>query len=285
MTHARASAFVPGHVTVFFSPLFHEDADRAGSTGAGITLADGVSVTVEIAPEVRIELNGERVEVEPVERTLGELSVTASVSAETPLPVGAGFGVSGAMALGTALAGNQVSAETRSENELVAIAHRAEVQAGTGLGDVVAQARGGLPIRLSPGAPGHGQLDGIPAPVSLEYLSFGELDTPEVLASDTESINTAGEEALQRLRERPTVATLFDAGYRFARESGLLTPRVEEVVAEVRATGGTATMAMLGETVIARGTGLTEAGYDPSACLSHPTGARICSGADSDRIG
>ena len=37
-------AFVPGHVTGFFSVHPHDDPRRAGSRGAGIALADGVAV-------------------------------------------------------------------------------------------------------------------------------------------------------------------------------------------------------------------------------------------------
>ncbi len=91
--------------------------------------------------------------MEAVERVLDALRTTATVTAETPLPLGSGFGVSGGLALGTALAANAVFGHGLSYNELVTIAHGAEVQSGSGLGDVVAQARGGVPLRLEPGGP------------------------------------------------------------------------------------------------------------------------------------
>jgi pantoate kinase len=34
-------------------------------------------------------------------------------------------------------------------------------------------------------------------------------------------------------------------------------------------------MAMLGETVVALGTGLSDAGYDPHVCQVHPSGAQL----------
>ena len=46
----------------------------------------------------------------------------------------------------------------------------------------------------------------------------------------------------------------------FAREADLITPEVEEVLAEVEEVGGEAAMAMLGETVFALDSGLSEAG-------------------------
>ncbi len=59
----------------------------------------------------------------------------------------------------------------------------------------------------------------------------------------------------------------------FARDVGLLTERVTETIAEVSEAGGQASMAMLGETVFALGTGLSDAGYEPSVCATHPAGA------------
>jgi pantoate kinase len=61
----------------------------------------------------------------------------------------------------------------------------------------------------------------------------------------------------------------------FSRQSGLLTDAVREVVTDVTESGGRATMAMLGETVFALGTGLSDAGYDPEVCQIHHAGATI----------
>jgi pantoate kinase len=283
MTDARATAtaFVPGHVTGFFSTHPHDDPERAGSRGAGLTLTDGVTVTVESAADRRVTLDGEAVEVAAVERTLAALDATAHVSAETDLPLGAGFGVSGAAALGAALAANRALDLAHSENELVRAAHVAEVEAGTGLGDVVAQARGGVPVRLEPGAPPHGRLDGIPDTARVEYLALDELSTETVLSGDTTRLSRAGERALDRLREQPTLDRLLAESRDFAADADLLTDDVAAVLADVDDAGGTAAMAMLGRTVVALDTGLTDAGYDPRACRVHPAGATV---RDEDRF-
>ncbi|WP_435345606.1 pantoate kinase [Haloarchaeobius sp. HRN-SO-5] len=272
----EARAFVPGHVTGFFSA--HPDEDdptKAGSTGAGLTLTDGVTVSVRPAGEPSLSLNGERVDVEAVERVLRALDASAAVEAETDLPLGSGFGVSGAMALGTALATNRVFDRKLSANELVTIAHGAEVQAGTGLGDVVAQARGGIPIRLEPGGPQVNHLDAIPARARVEYVTLGQLSTVEVLSGDTDLLSEAGRRALSRVVKEPTLPSFIFASRRFAREAELLTPAVSEVIEDVVEAGGQASMAMLGETVFALGTGLSDAGYDPSVCATHPAGAML----------
>jgi len=274
----RVTAFVPGHVTGFFSPCAADDPIRAGSRGAGVTLSDGVRVTVRAddGPASRLTLDGDPLSMPPVETVLDALDADGvCVVAESDLPLGTGFGVSGAMALGTALAANHVLGRGRSENDLVALAHRAEVLAGTGLGDVVAQARGGVPIRLDPGSPPHGRLDGVPETRRIEYVTFGDLSTVDVLAGDTDPLADAGDRALSRLVDRPTLPELLAASRWFARETGLPTDRVRGVVDDVVDAGGAASMAMLGETVFALGTGLSDAGVDADACRTCTAGAHL----------
>jgi pantoate kinase len=271
----EATVFVPGHVTGFFTVHRDGDPTKAGSQGAGVTLSDGVDVTVERADDRRVELNGQPADIEAVETVLDTLRVEAAVVAETPLPVGAGFGVSGAMALGTAIATNRVYERDLSRNELVTIAHGAEVQAGTGLGDVVAQAAGGMPIRLEPGGPQDNLIDAIPYRPRVEYVTIGELDTAEIIGGDTERLSQAGTEALSRIVSEPTPEQFVYASRRFARESELLTDRIRGVILDVNEVGGNASMAMLGETAFALGTGLSDAGYEPNGCRVDAAGARL----------
>jgi len=272
---AEAEAFVPGHVTGFFTIHRDEDPTKAGSRGAGLALSDGVAVTVRRAEETSVRLNDVPIEMGAVETVLDTLEATARVDGHTPLPLGSGFGVSGAMALGAALAVNEAFDRRLSENELRTIAHGAEVQAGTGLGDVVAQARGGVPIRLEPGGPQDNLLDGIPARETVEYHAMGELATEEVISGDTDLLDRAGRRALSRVVEEPTLPSFMRASRQFAREAELLTPEVREVVTDVSEAGGDASMAMLGQTVFALGNGLSAAGYDAATCRIDPAGARL----------
>lgn len=281
-----ARAFVPGHVTGFFSVHPHDDPRRAGSRGAGLALSDGVTVELYAAEEIAVEFDGEEVEIAAVTRTLSALGVNARVVIETPLPVSAGFGVSGGAALGAAFAANARFGLEHTENELVATAHAAEVEAGTGLGDVVAQARGGVPLRLEPGAPERGTLDGIPTSrTCVEYVSFDGRPTDEIIGGDVETLSRAGERALSSLLDAPTLSRFMALSREFARETDLLTPRVETAIEAVGETGDEAAMAMLGETVFALGDGLTEAGYDPETCEIHPAGAMLLSDNEFRRTG
>ncbi|RJX50831.1 pantoate kinase [Halonotius pteroides] len=280
--YSSATVFVPGHITGFFSAQTAATCAQAGSRGAGIALTDGVEVTV--TPGSGLQLNGEEIEMLPVGDVCTRLGVDAAVDATTSLPLGAGFGVSGALALGTALAANAVFDCGKSENELITMAHCAEVEAGTGLGDVVAQARGGLPIRIDPGSPSHGRVDGVAARPRIEYISFGEVSTETVLAGDTDDLTRAGESALSHLLERPTLSRFMTASREFADDAGLVTEEVATAIDAVAKADGdsgddidsSAAMAMLGNTVFATGTGLSAAGYDAQQCRVDAGGARLC---------
>ena len=270
-----SQAFVPGHVTGFFTKDEDPDPTKAGSRGGGLTLTDGVIVTVRQSDHPETYLNGDPVEMGAVDRVLDTLDADAQVRATTDLPLGSGFGVSGAVALGTALAVNDAFERKLSERELTTIAHGAEVQAGTGLGDVVAQARGGAPLRLEPGGPQDNVLDGIPDRARVEYHVLGELATDDVLAGAGEALTQAGTRALSMVAKEPTLDTLMRAARQFSREADLITPAVRDVILDVSEAGGTAAMAMLGETVFALGSGLSDAGYDPTVCGIHPGGATL----------
>lgn len=269
---AEWSVFVPGHITAFFTPLPHEDPVRAGSTGAGITISRGVEVCVEPADATRLILNADEQQIAPVVGALEELDVQATVKITSELPLGTGFGISGAATLGSVLGANHIFDCGLTENDAIEIAHRAEVRAGTGLGDVVAQARGGMPIRWKPGGPSVNEIDAIPEAHRIEYVTFGTLSTADVLRESAGSITPAGERALAALRDNPSSERLMNAARQFASESGLLTDQLGTVIDRVEAAGGQASMAMLGRTVFALGTGLSDAGYDPVVCRTHGGG-------------
>ncbi|MFW5984374.1 MAG: pantoate kinase [Halobacteria archaeon] len=245
-------AFAPGHITAFFAAVERDDALDTGSRGAGIVVEDGVTVDVRDADETTVTLDGETVEFEAVERVLGMSDVTARVEIETDVPVGCGFGVSGAAALATALAANEEFALGHDEEQMVAAAHVADVLAGTGLGDVVPQSIGGIVTRVEPGAPEIGLFGNVEhEDPRIGYTVLGPLDTADVLGDKEamDRVNKAGESALDGLLKDPSIEELVDLSWEFALESRLTTEHVEEAVGDARAEGGKASMAMLGETV------------------------------------
>ncbi len=104
--------------------------------------------------------------------------------------------------------------------------------------------------------------DAIPVRSRIEYVTLGELSTADVVGGDTETLTAAGERALSTVVKEPKLSTSMKASRQFAREADLLTPEVRGVIDDVAEAGGDAAMAMLGETVFALGTGLSDAGYD-----------------------
>lgn len=238
------TAFAPGSVTTVFVPQ-----DGAGSLGVSFATTDGVTAIVERASEPAVFLDGRRCDVEPVVGVLQRLEASATVRLETGLPIGCGFGVSGAATLATALA---VNAEFQLDHEretLLEAAHRAEVTAGTGLGDVFIQNRGGLVWDVGNGIQRTERSDRI------GYKTFGDVSTSEVLGDEDamDRVVAAGRDALASFQPDGSLAALFEVSWTFAEQTGLASDRVVETVETVQASEGTATMAMIGETVIGTG--------------------------------
>ena len=277
----ESTAFVPGHLTGFSGVHRADDPTAAGASGGGIVVSDGVRVTVRPTEveDLHVELNGDPVEFGAVSRVLRALRIPgARVEAETPLVPGAGFGVTGAAALGTALAAAAAFDRALSENELVTVAHGAEVQAGTGLGDAVAQARGGVPLRLEPGGPAHNRMDGIPARGRVEYFvpdAPADVDAELPPPEESDLRSGAAGRALSAVVQEPTLRTFMRASRRFAREADLLTDETREIVEAVNREGGEAAVATGAPTVFALGTGLTDAGYDAGVTEIDTAGARM----------
>jgi pantoate kinase len=277
-----ARAFVPGHCTGFFGAYPDDDPLVAGARGAGLTLSRGVETTVTTDAAPGVYLDGDPTTVAPVRGVLDALDAPpVRVALDADLPVGAGFGGSGAAALGTALAASAALSRPLTVDACVSLAHAAEVRAGTGLGDVAAQARGGAPVRLAPGDPDHGRVDALAAPTDtrVEWVVFGDLATDAVLGGDTDRLTAAGERALRDLRAAPTLARFVRASWRFARAAGLATDRVRAAVERAEAAGGRASMAMLGETVFGVGRALSDAGFDPETATLGG-GARLLAADD-----
>ena len=238
------TAYAPGSVTTIFVPR-----DDAPSLGVSFATADGASARLEPAPTPEVYLDGEPADVAPVSGVLRRLGVSASVRLSTDVPIGCGFGVSGAATLATALAANEAEGLGHDRDALVQAAHRAEVAAGTGLGDVFIQERGGLVWDRGDGRR-HADCS-----ATIGYTAFGDISTAEVLgdAAAMRRVATVGREVLADLDPTEGLRPLFRASWGFAVRAGLATERVSEVVSDVQADGGAATMAMVGESVLAVG--------------------------------
>ena len=261
-----ARAFVPSHITGFFAAHRQEEPRLSGSIGCGLCLSLGATTTIESAPEIHdteIYLNGVLSEA-PVSRLVVERLAKEPVLVKTDLqmPLGAGFGASGAGALGCAYALNYHFNLGLTANGAAAVAHEAEVTFRTGLGDVIAQNAGGLVVRLQPGAPGTGLIDRIPVPpLPISYVVHGPLSTSQVLSDELvmTAVNLAGESALKELLKRPTFTNFLQLSRRFTVQSGLASDWAMDAIEAVQDAGGMASMIMLGDAVFAFGGGSAEA--------------------------
>jgi pantoate kinase len=253
----KARAFVPSHITGFFAAKRHEDPLRSGSIGCGVNLALGAITCVEPADGVEILLNGEPTEAPVSRHVVNALAKSpVKISTQLQMPLGAGFGASGAGALGCAYALNAQFDLGLTSNQVGAAAHVAEVANVTGLGDVMAQNTGGLVMRLHPGGPGVGIVDRIPVPpLKVDYAVHGPISTKEVLSDPKvmKAVNMAGEAALKAILKRPTLEEFMVQSRKFTEQTGLASDWVQDAIEAVEAKGGMASMIMLGDSVFAIG--------------------------------
>ena len=214
----RACARIPHHITAFFIPRVEGTPLKAGSMGAGLV--------VDPPAKVCVTMDGKEASV------FGE---TARLAAEyvggsdlkyevfEPLPQARGYATSAAIALGVAFSAAVFKGIPVSR--ALEAAHRAEVEARTGLGDVVAIAKGGygVAVRLQAGGPGEAVVDYIPPPKSLLILAcdFGSMTTEELLSAYTERVRREAERSMKRLVEEMTFETFVEEAQRFSVESGL----------------------------------------------------------------
>ena len=239
------NAFAPASVTGLFAPAPPEGGGT--SRGASFALEDGVVVAVDPAPETTVTVDGDPVSFEPVERVLEALGVTASVDVRPEVPLGHGFGASGAATLATALAANAAVEGDRNRSELLQAAHEAEMAAGTGQGDVFIQDRGGL-LWTSDTEPRRVEPD-----VHVEYVSRGGIDTSEMLADEDAMAvaHRSGSKHLEAIDAPLTMRSLAERSWAYLQETGFATRFVEERMAAVEAAGGAGSMPLFGNAVFA----------------------------------
>lgn len=258
----KAAAFSPAHITGFFAVKTNPDPLKAGSIGCGFCLEAGVRASIKVDKYCEgpvINLNGAQTDFPTVRYVIEKMTGSDSgvvVDLASDIQPGFGFGVSGAAALAAAYAliptlGLEVTANRAAE-----IAHTAEVVNKTGMGDVAGQCTGGAVIRIAPGAPGTGKVQRMPVdPIEISWICLGEISTASVLGDKSiiERINKSGERALKALLKRPGFHHFMSLSKQFAIETGLMSDRARDVVEAVEASGGAASMAMLGDTVFATG--------------------------------
>ncbi len=256
--HKTVVAFCPGHISGYFKKVAGSTALTTGSIGAGIVITEGVTATVRHAefPSVIIRhraANGATSLISqkspPISSIMERMGVTATVTTECHLPIGAGFGLSAAALLGTATALNRLFSLGLTSWDIARHSHEIEVEHRTGLGDVAAAQEGGRVVRHGPG------IDAVierkfDLPEPLYSVSFGPIHTPTVLGSPSQM------ELVSSAFPTKTPAgarEFFTLSRQFAERSGLMTGPVQQVFRACEEEDIPAGMTMLGNGVFAYG--------------------------------
>lgn len=266
----QCSVFAPAHITGFFEIKKHNEAVLSGSRGAGVTLDDGVLTRVLIKEgegKLQIVVNGQiqnnkrfisNIARDILERMYSPLNLAnfdISIDHDHKVPLGSGFGVSAACALGTSLGISSCLKLPLTFNQACEVAHLAELELGSGLGDVMGEVHGGIVLRLREGPPGRGLADRILGGEELYVISrtLGEIETADIINSPhhQERINQAGSNILELLLKNPTPAQFMLLSRRFAEETHLMDDELRELVEIMDEESLGASMAMLGQTAFA----------------------------------
>ena len=254
---STAKAFAPGNVSGVFKIIPDDDPRKMHSLGMGFTVSDGVTVTVAESESTSVQFNGAPMAFSTVLSVVAKLTNRSlRVEIATDLPLSGGFGLSGASSLATAYAGNELLGLGLSETELGMIAHVAEVENLTGLGDVAGQFNGGCLVKLVRGDP----LAAVALPVPeqiVHYRYFSPINTKDIIGhpEQRKRINLAADKALEALTglkngNESEFAKYIAVAKEFSIQSGLLSDKdVKKTIIECEQSGGAASMIMLGNAV------------------------------------
>ena len=249
-----SKAFSPGNISCIFMICYNSEPALMHSLGVGFTTDKGVVVDTTESRKTEIVFNNKTIDFQTLIsalRMLTEKPVRVVIDSE--LPLGCGFGLSGACTLATVLAVNNLFLLGKSEEEMAMIAHIAEVRNSTGLGDIAGQFNGGFLMKTKSGNPLAVERLNVKEK-AVYYKVFGALHTKSILKDKVlvRKINLAGDYALEKIKQikTPTLSEIIRISREFAEKSELLkSPEVINQIREIEESGGNASMIMLGNAV------------------------------------
>ena len=273
MSSLTAKAFAPGNISCAFVIRKNKNPAKSGSLGLGFTINKGAIVEIKkmnankvINNKIKkaanmenkniIYFNNKKINFPTVNSVIEKLTEEkVIVNIKSELPLGAGFGLSGASALATAYALGKLLKLKKSKKELALIAHIAEVENLTGLGDVINQYYGGFLVKYKPSY----MFKAEKLPIknkTVHYAYFSKLDTKKVISNKKikNKINKAGLKSLNKVkrldRNNINLENLVKISKEFAMESSLLkSSNVKDIIKKIEDNNGNASMIMLGNAV------------------------------------
>ena len=259
----RACAFCPAHITGFFKAIMIKaggSALEAGSVGAGFSISQGVRTSVDVKPSIHkktgIKISGYNPDdtivsecvIAKYEKIIQE-NMEINVHHEINVPVGYGLGCSAAVALSLSLALNAALGTNFTRKKAAQIAHTAEIECNTGLGDVLGALDGGFEIRTSAGAPGIGTVSRTDSNQSVILVCLAPMSTKKFMTENIEKINGLGGKMVDELHVSHSDEKFQEMSVCFARYINVITPRMQKVMEMLESYGIKYGVALFGETI------------------------------------
>ncbi|MBI3027566.1 hypothetical protein HYY70_05640 [Candidatus Woesearchaeota archaeon] len=253
-----AKAFAPANISCIFKVYEHKSSRWMGSYGLGFTLDEGVIVSASTAKRTEVAFNNKPIGFATVKNVIKSLTKeNLRVHINSRIPLGCGFGLSGASALATAYAANELLGLEKSKKELAVAAHIAEVECKTGLGDVVNQFYGGFCLKLKPSS--HFIIEKLPINgINVYCRCFGRISTKSIITnqelknkiSDAASMSLNKIEHMKNSRKQINFREIIKISKEFAVNSRLLkNKKVAGTIMGIEKNNGSASMIMLGNAV------------------------------------
>jgi len=247
-------AFAPGNISCIFVIKKGKSTAKTGSLGIGFTVNKGVTVTVNKSKVNKISFNNKKINLPTINSVIEKLTKEkVIVNIKSELPLGCGFGISGACAIATAYALNKLLNLKKSKKELALIAHVAEVENGTGLGDVVNQYYGGFLVKYKPSY--MFKVNKIPIiNKKIYYKYFSGINTKKIISNKKlkNKINYSGIKALNKIKrlKKKNLENLIKISKEFSIDSKLLkNHKIIKIIKNIENKDGNASMIMLGNAV------------------------------------
>lgn len=250
-----AQAFCPASLSLIFKVCPNPNPYKMGSQGVGFTVDRGVTVKIKRSENTTVTFNNKRITMPTLVYLISLLTQeNLCIQINSPLPLGCGFGISGASVLACSLAINKLLNLGKSKLSLTKLAHLSEIKNHTGLGSVGTQSTGGFLLKETAGIPF--QFKSYPYSGQKVYaVILGKIETPTILQNKKlrEKINFAADLVLDKIKQvnKISLHDFLDCSLEFANRSCLLTNQeMISLVEKLKTDNFHVTMAMLGRVLI-----------------------------------
>ncbi|MHA1511961.1 MAG: GHMP family kinase ATP-binding protein [Promethearchaeota archaeon] len=245
----KVEVWVPHRISGFFQMMnpkdkfIQTDLTKIGSRGGGpaLTAFGKTKITILHADEenrtipkinLKVCMNGEEntskaktsCSVVNLMAPLLPKNINLLIEHDFDLPLGAGFGSSGAGALGISYGLNALFKLGLTPLDSAKFAHIAEVENKTGLGTVGGQFAGGLSIMTNPGYPFQYKKIQIPENIEIVLGSWGSINTKSILTNPSykQLIHQVGKKTMKKMNEQFSLENYMNVCKYFIEKTDLL---------------------------------------------------------------